>query len=52
LVILGGDLNVAHEEIDIHNPKSNTKSAGFTKEERNSFSLLLLSGFVDTFRHL
>lgn len=51
-VILCGDLNVAHQEIDLKNPKSNTRNAGFTIEERNKFSLLLESGFVDTFRSL
>ncbi|KAI9915354.1 hypothetical protein PsorP6_008104 [Peronosclerospora sorghi] len=51
-VIWCGDLNVAHQEIDIHNPKGNRRSAGFTDEERKSFSEILDSGFVDTFRHL
>ncbi|GMF35405.1 unnamed protein product [Phytophthora lilii] len=51
-VIWCGDLNVAHQEIDIHNPKGNHKSAGFTDEERESFGEILKSGFVDTFRHL
>ncbi|CAI5727379.1 unnamed protein product [Peronospora farinosa] len=51
-VIWCGDLNVAHQEIDIHNPKGNRMSAGFTVEERQSFSEILDSGFVDTFRHL
>lgn len=50
-VIICGDLNCAHHEIDIHNPKTNLKSAGFTIEERNSFTKLLEAGFVDTFRH-
>lgn len=50
-VILCGDLNVAHEEIDIKNAKSNQRSAGFTIEERNKFSELLDSGFIDTFRY-
>ncbi|MDF9867256.1 exodeoxyribonuclease-3 [Bacilli bacterium PM5-3] len=50
-VILCGDLNVAHQEIDIARPKTNTKSAGFTIEERNKFSELLSSGFIDTFRY-
>ncbi|MHA1745443.1 MAG: exodeoxyribonuclease III [Promethearchaeota archaeon] len=49
-VVACGDLNVCHKEIDIARPKSNKKSAGFTIEERNSFSALLDSGFVDTFR--
>lgn len=51
-VIVTGDLNVAHEEIDLKNPKTNTKNAGFTKEERNKLSLLLSEGFYDTFRCL
>jgi len=51
-VILCGDLNVAHEEIDIKNPKANLRKAGFTIEERNKFSLLLEEGFKDTFRTL
>ncbi|XP_023340356.1 uncharacterized protein LOC111710485 [Eurytemora carolleeae] len=50
-VILCGDLNVAHLEIDLKNPKTNTKNAGFTKEEREGFTTLLDKGFVDTFRH-
>ena len=51
-VILCGDLNVAHQEIDLKNPKSNTRNAGFTIEERNKMTALLDSGFVDTFRYL
>ena len=51
-VILCGDLNVAHKEIDLKNPKTNRHSAGFTDEERNKMTLLLDSGFVDTFRYL
>ncbi|XP_072885344.1 DNA repair nuclease APEX1 [Hemitrygon akajei] len=51
-LIVCGDLNVAHQEIDLKNPKSNKKSAGFTQEERDGFSTLLSEGFVDTFRHL
>jgi len=51
-VILCGDLNVAHQEIDLKNPKANMRNAGFTQEEREKFSLLLESGFVDTFRTL
>jgi exodeoxyribonuclease-3 len=51
-VIYCGDLNVAHEEIDLKNPKTNHFSAGFTDEERNKFSELLASGFSDTFRSL
>ena len=50
-VILCGDLNVAHQNIDLKNWKTNQKNAGFTPEEREKFSLLLESGFVDTFRH-
>ena len=51
-VIYCGDLNVAHEEIDLKNPKTNHHSAGFTDEERNKFTELLNSGFRDTFRTL
>ncbi len=51
-VILCGDLNVAHKEIDLKNPKTNRKSAGFTDEERGKMSALLDSGFTDTFRYL
>ncbi len=51
-VILCGDLNVAHQEIDIKNPKSNRMSAGFTDEEREKMTQLLSSGFADTFRRL
>ena len=50
-VIYCGDLNVAHQEIDIKNAKANERSAGFTIEERNKFSELLASGFIDTFRY-
>ena len=50
-VVLCGDLNVAHREIDLKNPKSNRKNAGFTDEEREGFQQLLDVGFVDTFRH-
>lgn len=50
-VVLCGDLNVAHEEIDIKNPKTNRKNAGFTDEEREKMTALLSSGFTDTFRH-
>lgn len=50
-VIVCGDMNVAHKEIDIKNPKSNRHNAGFTDEEREKFTHLLDSGFVDTFRH-
>ena len=49
-VILCGDLNVAHKEIDLKNPKTNRRNAGFTDEERGKMSALLDSGFVDTFR--
>ncbi len=50
-VIVCGDLNVAHKEIDLKNPKPNRKNAGFTDEERNKFTELLKSGFIDTFRY-
>ena len=50
-VILCGDLNVAHQEIDLKNPKTNRKNAGFTDEERAKMTQLLSSGFTDTFRH-
>lgn len=50
-VILCGDLNVAHNEIDLANPKTNKKSAGFTDEERGKFTELLEAGYIDTFRH-
>ncbi len=51
-VILCGDLNVAHEEIDLKNPKTNHQNAGFTDQEREKFTLLLNNGFIDTFRTL
>ena len=51
-VILCGDLNVAHNEIDLKNPSANRKNPGFTDEERGKFTQLLESGFVDTFRYL
>ena len=51
-VIICGDLNVAHQEIDLKNPKSNRGSAGFSDEERESFTKLLEAGFTDTFRYL
>ncbi|XP_032228962.2 exodeoxyribonuclease isoform X2 [Nematostella vectensis] len=51
-VILCGDLNVAHKDIDLANPKTNTRTAGFTKEERADFTTLLGEGFKDTFREL
>ena len=50
-VVVCGDLNVAHKEIDLKNPKSNRRNAGFTDEEREKFSLLLEAGFTDTFRY-
>lgn len=50
-VIVCGDLNVAHKEIDLKNPKSNRRNAGFTDEEREKFSTLLDEGFIDTFRY-
>ena len=50
-VVVCGDLNVAHREIDIKNPKSNERSAGFTREERDKMTALLDSGFTDTFRY-
>ena len=49
-VIMCGDLNVAHKEIDLKNPKTNRKNAGFTDEERNKFTEFLESGFIDTYR--
>ena len=51
-VIICGDLNVAHTEIDLKNPKSNRKNAGFTDEERGKIDILLKSGFTDTFRKI
>ena len=51
-VILCGDLNVAHKEIDLKNPASNHQNAGFTDEERSAFSQLLTDGFTDSFRYL
>ena len=50
-VIFCGDLNVAHQEIDLKNPKTNRKNAGFTDEERAKFSEVLKAGFIDTFRY-
>ena len=50
-VIVCGDLNVAHKEIDLKNPKTNRKNAGFTDEEREKFTDLLNAGFIDTFRY-
>ena len=51
-VIVCGDMHVAHEEIDLKNPKSNRRNAGFTDEEREKFTILLSEGFTDTFRFL
>lgn len=51
-VIVCGDMNVAHEEIDLKNPKTNRMNAGFTDEERRQMTTLLGAGFADTFRHL
>ena len=51
-VVICGDLNVAHEEIDIKNPKSNRRNAGFTDEEREKMTVLLNDGFTDSFRYL
>ena len=50
-VIVCGDMNVAHKEIDLKNPKTNHNNAGFTDEEREKFSVLLENGFIDTFRY-
>lgn len=50
-VIFCGDLNVAHQEIDLKNPKTNRKNAGFTDEERQKFTELIQAGFIDTFRY-
>ena len=50
-VVFCGDLNVAHKEIDLKNPKTTRKNAGFTDEEREKFSILLENGFIDTFRY-
>ena len=50
-VVVCGDLNVAHKDIDLKNPKTNRKNAGFTDEEREKFTKLLDSGFIDTFRY-
>lgn len=51
-VIVCGDLNVAHQEIDLKNPKTNRKNAGFTDEEREKFTKLLEAGYIDSFRYL
>lgn len=50
-VVVCGDMNVAHQEIDLKNPATNKKNPGFTNEERGKFSTLLEAGFIDTFRH-
>lgn len=50
-VVVCGDLNVAHQEIDLKNPKTNRKNAGFTDQEREKFGLLLQAGFTDTYRY-
>ena len=50
-VIFGGDLNVAHQEIDLKNPKTNRKNAGFTDEEREKFTQVVSSGFLDSYRY-
>lgn len=51
-VIICGDMNVAHQEIDLKNPKTNHKNAGFTEEERGKFTQLLEAGFIDTYRYI
>lgn len=51
-VIVCGDMNVAHQEIDLSHPKANRKNAGFTDQERNNFTKLLDAGFIDTFRYV
>jgi exodeoxyribonuclease-3 len=51
-VIMCGDLNVAHEEIDLKNPKTNKGNAGFTNEEREKMTELLNAGFIDSYRYL
>ena len=50
-VVVTGDMNVAHKEIDLKNPKTNRKNAGFTDEERQKFTELLEAGFIDTYRY-
>lgn len=50
-MIVCGDMNVAHSEIDLTNPKTNTKNAGFTKEEREGMTEFLGDGYVDSYRH-
>ena len=52
LLSYAGDMNVAHQEIDLKNPKTNHKNAGFTDEEREKMTQLLSNGFIDTFRTL
>ena len=51
-VVVCGDMNVAHQEIDLKNPKTNRRNAGFTDEEREKMTHLLANGFIDTFRYL
>lgn len=51
-LIIAGDINVSHNEIDLANPKNNKNNAGFTQQERDDFTKLLSGGFVDTFRRL
>ena len=51
-VIVCGDMNVTHQEIDLKNPKTNRKSAGFSDQEREKFGCLLNAGFIDTYRYL
>jgi exodeoxyribonuclease-3 len=51
-VVISGDLNVAHKEIDLKNPKTNTKNPGFTEEEREKITMLLESGLTDSYRHI
>lgn len=51
-VVVCGDMNVAHQEIDLKNPKTNRRNAGFTDEEREKMTNLLANGFIDTFRYL
>ena len=51
-VVVCGDLNVAHQEIDLKHPKANVQNAGFTPQERDKLTVLLSRGFVDSFRHL
>ena len=51
-VVICGDLNVAHNDSDLKNPKTNHNNPGFTDKERNAFTRLLANGFIDTYRHL